>query len=155
AGEATRRAAFRRLQAGAEPAPAPAPVEAGPLRVLGSKQVRGGYDEGTYHEVDLSDGQQARVFRQTGDGGVQLSGWYLVDDTQFGTYLGETKADALRVLPELLTRRAPARQVEPASVPSETPTPGSPGNDGMVAQTVDQMIQQTRKLDPTLTEAEA
>lgn len=159
AGEATRRAAFRRLQAEAEPAPAPTPAPtpapADPLRVLGSKQVRGGYDEGTYHEVSLSDGQQARVFRQTGDGGVQLSGWYLADDTQFGTYLGETKADALRALPELLTRRAAAQQVEPASVPTETPTPGSPGNDGMVAQTVDQMIQQTRKLDPTLTEAEA
>lgn len=88
-------------------------------RVTGSKQVRGGYTEGTYHEVSLSDGRTARIFRQQGDGGVMLSGWILseVDNQSVGgnqgIYLGETKADALRALPSRLPAKAPTNFAEP------------------------------------------
>lgn len=91
-------------------------------RVTGSKQVRGGYTEGTYHEVSLSDGRTARIFRQQGDGGVMLSGWILseVDNQSVGgnqgIYLGETKADALRELPSRLPAKPPTNFAEPQPI---------------------------------------
>lgn len=99
-----------------------APVESALPRVTGSKQVRGGYTEGTYHEVSLSDGRTARIFRQQGDGGVMLSGWILseVDNQSVGgnqgIYLGETKADALRELPSRLPAKAPTNFAEPQPI---------------------------------------
>lgn len=109
-------------------------------RVTGSKQVRGGYtDGGTYYEVSLSDGRSARVFRQQGDGGVMLSGWILSEvDGQAvggnqGVYLGETKAEALRELPNRIPATAP--------VATDFNQPQ--------ALNIDQTIQRNLRLDPT------
>lgn len=110
-------------EAAAEPTPTTGPTDqAAAPRVTGSKQVRGGYTEGTYHEVSLSDGRTARIFRQQGDGGVTLSGWILseVDNQSVGgnqgIYLGETKADALRELPSRLPAKSPTNFAEPQPI---------------------------------------
>lgn len=145
--------------------PAPA-AEAAPVRVVGTKQVRGDYtDGGTYYRVNLSDGQEARIFRQQGDGGVQLSGWYYDngDPQAAPRYLGETKADALKALPaavgvapaqqavrQEVQRQEALAQVDAPPLPQEGATPGAPGVDAVAPVVgIDQIIAKNRELDPT------
>lgn len=146
----------------------PAVVQPTAPKVVSSKQVRGDYtDGGTYHEVSLDDGQVARIYRQQGDGGVQLSGWYY-DDGNPGTpprYLGETKADALRAVPEAVVAAPPQQaaqaevqrqealaQVDAPALPQEGSVPGAPGVD-VVDPTIGitQAIQKHQQLDPSAT----
>lgn len=150
--------------AGATPAPAAlrrafAANDAQPaITVTGNKQVRSGAtDEGTYYEVALSDGSKERIYRQVGDGGVQLSGWYWAPAEGREVYIGENKSEALRNLPEAVTRRrdavqsAAAGQAFAPAAPTDAVTPGGAANDvapiGLAAT-----IAKQRALDPTASE---
>lgn len=109
-------------------------------RVTGSKQVRGGYVEGTHHEVSLSDGRTVRIFRQRGDGGVQLSGWFAEGGYMGQTYLGETKKDALRELPKHIDAISPPQPVAPSPQPADFSSPQPLG--------IDATIERNMRLDP-------
>mgnify|MGYP000673879856 CR=1 FL=1 len=128
------------------------------LSVTGNKQVRSGAtDEGTYYEVALSDGSKERIYRQVGDGGVQLSGWYWAPTEGREVYIGENKSEALRNLPEAVTRRrdavqsAAAGQAFAPAAPTDAVTPGGATNDvapiGLAAT-----IAKQRAMDPTASE---
>lgn len=159
AGEAARRAAFRRVRGEAVGRPQ--------VKVAGIKQQRGGYLEGTSYVVSLSDGSTVAIQKAKADV-TNAGGWYTLATDQ---YLGETKSEATKAVAALINdgrlqadptpAEAVAEQVLPASVPTQPSLPGSPGESGVdvlsptVKRTIDKMLRQGADPDQTSEETAA
>ena len=112
-----------------EPTPAPEPEK---LSVKSVKQRRT-VDEGTYYEVELSDGRVARIFRDTDQFGSSNPVWYIEPESVgversdlsamgMPDMLGTTKQEALEALPGWVESNAPAtRRTPPAPIESSAP----------------------------------